>query len=75
MNLWQDTLNFGFALCDIITEISIRVAKIDLPDPVMAYIIDKLSCIEHRLSHGVSEKLQIGAFVGAFIVGRSMMSS
>lgn len=51
-----------------------RIAKVDLPDPVMAYLIDKLSCVEHRLSHGVSEKLQVGAVVGAFVVARSMMT-
>lgn len=39
-----------------------------------AYIIDKLSNIEHRLSRGVMEKLQIGALVGAFAVAREMMT-
>ncbi len=60
-------------MCDILTELSIRVAKLDLPNPVMSHIIDKMSVIEYRLSHGVSEKLQVGALVGAFIVARSMM--
>jgi hypothetical protein len=41
--------------------------------PVMAHIIDKLSTVEFRLSHGVSERVQVGALVGAFIVARSMM--
>lgn len=73
--LLADTVSFGYALCDIVTELSIRVAKIELPDPVMAHIIDKLSNVEHRLSHGVSEKLQVGAVVGAFVVARSMMTT
>ena len=60
-------------MCDIVTELSILVARKELPDAVVGYIMDKLSNIEHRLSHGVSEKLQVGALVGAFIVVREMM--
>ncbi len=71
----QATVSFGYALCDIITELSLRVTKLDLPDPVMSHILDKMSVVEHRLSHGVSEKMQVGALVGAFIVARSMMKS
>ena len=73
--LLNDTTLYGYALCDIVTELSVRISKVDLPDPVMACIIDKLSCVEHRLSHGVSEKLQIGAVVGAFIIARGMMKA
>jgi hypothetical protein len=40
----------------------------------VAYLLDKLSTIEHRLSHGASDKLQLGALVGAFIVGRAMIT-
>jgi DNA polymerase III delta prime subunit len=40
---------------------------------VSAYLMDALSTIEHRLSHGVNEKLQVGALVGAFTVARNMM--
>jgi hypothetical protein len=41
----------------------------------MAVIIDRLSNIEHRLSHGVSEKLQIGSLVGAFVLIRNMIKA
>lgn len=50
------------------------VAKKDFPNAAMAYLMDKLSNIEHRLSQGVSEKIQIGALIGAFIIVRQMMS-
>eukprot|EP01038_Epipyxis_sp_PR26KG_P009764 gene9764-13135_t len=66
--------DFGYAVCDIVTELSLRLSMLDIPNPVMAYIMDKLSTIEFRLSHGVSEKLQIGALVGAFTVAREMMT-
>lgn len=66
--------DFGYAVCDINTELSLLVTTTDFPDPVTAYLMDKLSTIEYRLSNGVSEKLQIGALVGAFIIARAMMT-
>jgi hypothetical protein len=63
----------GYALNDIVTELSLLVSKLDLPDIVIGHIIDKLSTLEYRLSHGVSDKIQIGALVGAFTVARNMM--
>jgi replication factor C subunit 3/5 len=67
--------DFGYALCDINTELSILLSKVVLPDSVIAHIVDKMSTIEHRLSHGVPEKIEVGALVGAFIVGREMMKN
>jgi replication factor C subunit 3/5 len=72
--LLQTITEFGYALCDINTELSLLVAATALPDKVTAYIMDKLSNIEFRLSHGVSEKLQLGALVGVFVVARNMMT-
>lgn len=60
-------------MCDIVTELSLLAAKKELPDKAMGYIMDKLSNIEFRLSHGVSEKIQIGALVGVFVVVREML--
>jgi len=45
-----------------------------MPDEAEAFLIDRLSTLEYRLSHGVSEKLQLGALVGAFVIARTMMS-
>mmetsp|Transcript_20703 Transcript_20703/g.20052 ORF Transcript_20703/g.20052 Transcript_20703/m.20052 type:complete len:346 (-) Transcript_20703:256-1293(-) len=67
-------IEFGYALCDIITELGLLVSQTELPDAVGAYLIDRLSTFEYRLSHGVNEKLQLGALVGAFTIARSMMS-
>ena len=66
--------DFGYAVCDITTELSALVLGTELPDPVLAYLLDKMSGVEARLSNGVSEKLQIGALVGAFAVARHMMT-
>ena len=67
-------MDFGYALSDITRELSVMVTNTELPDAAMAYLLDKLSTIEFRLSHGASEKMQLAALVGAFTVARSMMS-
>ena len=72
-HLQQTVHDNGYALNDIVTELSLLVTKLDLPDIVVSHILDKLSTLEYRLSHGVSEKIQIGALVGAFTVARNMM--
>lgn len=66
--------DFGYALCDILTEITRLLNGIVLPDAAISYLMDKLSDIEFRLSQGASEKLQLGSFVGAFTVVRTMLS-
>ena len=70
----QSVVDFGYAVCDITTSLSVLVAGTELPDPASAYLLDKLSNVEYRLSNGVSEKLQIGALVGAFTVARAMLT-
>ena len=72
--LQKATTDFGYALVDINTSLGLKIVETDLPDEVTAYIVDKLSNIEHRLSRGVAEKLQMGALVGAFMVAREMMT-
>jgi replication factor C subunit 3/5 len=70
----QIIVDFGYAVCDITTELSVLVTSTELPDAVTAYLLDKLSNVEYRLANGVSEKLQIGALVGAFTVARQMLT-
>jgi len=71
---YQSVVDFGYAVCDITTALSVLIAGTELPDAVSAYLLDKLSNVEYRLAHGVSEKLQIGALVGAFTVARAMLT-
>jgi len=73
-SLLEKVVNFGYAVCDIVTELSMLVASYELPDSVMAYLMDKLSNIEFRLANGVSEKLQLGALVGSFAIARAMLT-
>lgn len=66
--------DFGYALVDINTAVSLRVAELELPSECLAMLFDKLSNIEYRLSHGVNEKMQIGSLVGAFVLCRAMLT-
>lgn len=65
---------FGYALVDIVTEVTAIIARKDLPEDAMAYVMDKLSNVEYRLSKGTSEKLQLASFVGIFFILREMMT-
>jgi len=67
--------DFGYALVDIVTEITLLLAKRDLPDAAMAYAMDKLSTLEQRLAKGTSERLQLSSFVAIFTVVRTMIST
>lgn len=67
--------DLGYALVDIATAMSTKVLETKFPPEIHAHILDKLSNVEYALSHGCSEKLQIGALVGAFAVAREMLST
>lgn len=73
--LLQIIQEFGYALVDIVSAVSGLVAKLDVPEAAMSYLMDKLSNVEYRLSKGTSEKLQLGAFVGMFFVLREMLTT
>jgi replication factor C subunit 3/5 len=68
-------VSYGYALSDIITEITIRVTALELPNEVMSLLMDKMSDVEYRLSHGASERIQLGSLVAAFTIGRQMMTA
>lgn len=68
------TVDFGYALVDINAAVSLKAMETVFPNEVSAYLMEKLSNIEHRLSRGTSEKLQMGSLVGAFTVVRKMMA-
>jgi replication factor C subunit 3/5 len=74
-NVCKATSEFGYALVDINTALSLRVAELEMPNQCIVMLMDKLSNVEYRLSHGVNEKMQIGSLVGAFILCRNMMTA
>ena len=72
-NVINATNELGYALVDITTSLSERVLRLSFPPEIHAHILDKLSNVEYALSHGVNERLQIGAMVGCFVVARAML--
>jgi len=60
----------GYALSDILRDISVLVAAIDFPPDVMCQLLIALSNIEYHLSSGTSDKLQLGALIAAFATAR-----
>lgn len=73
-NVCKATSEYGYALVDINTAISLRVASLELPSACVSFLMDRLSNVEYRLSHGVNEKIQIAALVGAFVCCRKMLT-
>ena len=64
----------GYALNDILTEVAHKLFTAQLPPKPYAYLVSELSNIEYSLSFGTSDKLQMGALVGAFAIARSQMA-
>uniref|UniRef100_A0A0X3PLQ4 AAA+ ATPase domain-containing protein n=1 Tax=Schistocephalus solidus TaxID=70667 RepID=A0A0X3PLQ4_SCHSO len=60
----------GIALRDIISELHLLLMRVKIPDNVRADILITLAEVEHRMSLGASEKLQLGAVVAAFASAR-----
>lgn len=56
----------GIALIDVVKEIHPYIDRIDFPTETKIQLLDMLAEIEHRLSQGATEKMQLGALVGVF---------
>jgi len=63
----------GYSLTDILTDLVDMVMAMELPDGALAYILEGMSDLEHRLAFGTDEGLQLGGLVGVFCSARSMM--
>lgn len=64
----------GYALSDILKDLTELIVTMDLPPPALANLLDEMSTIEWRLAAGTSEKLQLGALVGIFLVTRHALT-
>ncbi|KAK4873626.1 hypothetical protein RN001_012986 [Aquatica leii] len=56
----------GLALPDILTEVHRYVHRIEFPHNVIITLLDKMAIIEHRLSVGADEGIQLTALVASF---------
>ena len=46
-----------------------------LPGAVQRALVEALADTEHRLAYGTSERLQLGALVGAFVLQRDAIAA
>ena len=63
----------GYALSDVLTDLTRMVIGMELPPGVLAVLLDGMSNVEHRLAFGTDEKLQAASLVGVFTEARAMM--
>lgn len=56
----------GLSLIDILTFLHELVLKINYPPPALNFLLAELSSVEHRLSLGANEHVQLAAVVGVF---------
>ncbi|XP_037536141.1 replication factor C subunit 5 [Nematolebias whitei] len=65
----------GLALHDILTEVHLLIHRVDFPSAVRITLLIKLADIEHRLSSGTNEKIQLSSMVAAFQAVRDLVVS
>lgn len=74
--VWEKMSGKGLALQDILTEVAKIVSQIEPKNPLSkAQLIASLADVEHRLSVGTSEKLQLGGLVGIFMQVRAALAA
>lgn len=65
----------GYAMADILSQLTIMVSGMDLPPGALAEILDGMSGVEYRLAFGTDEEIQCASLVGVFVRARTMMSA
>ncbi|GJP48211.1 hypothetical protein CLOM_g7481 [Closterium sp. NIES-68] len=63
----------GLALIDIVRYLHGFIVTVDMPADVRIDLFDAMADIEYRLTFGTSEKVQLGALVGAFTHARAKL--
>lgn len=63
----------GYALADILQDLTIKVAALDADSMTLGHLLDGMSSVEHRLAFGTDEKLQIASLVGVFVKTRDLI--
>ena len=75
-NTWRTMSEKGLALQDVLSEVSSYVTRLDVKEPInLAMLVASLSDVEHRLSVGTNEKLQLAGVVGLFVQARAGLVS
>lgn len=64
----------GYALADVLTDLTIMVTAMEFPPGVLAEVIDGMSNVEHRLAYGTNDRVQTASLVGVFTKARELMT-
>eukprot|EP01083_Nonionella_stella_P263481 894993_1 len=64
----------GYAMADILSDLTTVVSSMELPAGALAEILDGMSGVEYRLASGTDEAIQCAGLVGVFIQARSLMT-
>jgi len=65
----------GYALSDVLQDLTTMITAMELPDGVLAEILDGMSAVEHRLAFGTDEKLQTASLVGVYVKARQLIQA
>lgn len=71
--VWAMNTLKGYSLADILRDVMTVVVQVQYPNEVLTHLYKALADIEYHLAAGASEKLQLGALVGAFAYARAML--
>lgn len=63
----------GYALADVLQNLTGQLLALELDDTTLAQLLDGMSAVEHRLAFGTDETLQLASLVGVFVQTRSGM--
>uniref|UniRef100_A0A6T7FPT8 AAA+ ATPase domain-containing protein n=1 Tax=Attheya septentrionalis TaxID=420275 RepID=A0A6T7FPT8_9STRA len=64
----------GYALADVLEDLTVMITAMELPPGILADLLDGMSNVEHRLAFGTDEKIQAAALVGVFAKARQVMT-
>lgn len=65
----------GYATSDILQDVYRYTTELELPPRCRMYLYDELAKLEHRLSNGTTEELQLASLVAVYAIARDQMSS
>ncbi|KAI8051976.1 putative RFC3-DNA replication factor C, 40 kDa subunit [Syncephalis plumigaleata] len=71
----QIRIDKGLALTDIITEIHEYLGNTELPKETRIYLLDHLAEVEHRLSSGANESIQLSTMLGHFKIAMEIAAT
>lgn len=60
----------GYALADVLTDLTEKLTCLDMDSVPLAMLLDGMSNIEYRLAYGTDERTQIASLVGVFVKTR-----